>query len=458
MVVLGDPATTGFSRLHAFCTSTGRQRSDLCRRKYSQPDRFHLIRGGLTRWHDHGLSVSRVLVPKLPAVSKGQHGSLVEELDSLEVYPKIIHFFRRPLLHDNAVVELLRQVQAKVSGDIVEIKTEVCFNIGVDGDPSKEKLGALTWLLQETFEPENLQAESFLEKEIDIDAGIVIVEVGALTWLLQETFEPENLQAESFHEKEVDIDTGIVIVEVGPPMSFTTAWSTNAESTYQACSLIVVTLKVTTFHTCAILDPVIVISVIERGRQALEEINVKMGLSFDEQDIQYYTRLFRDDIKRNPTTVELFDVVHIPVALKGFAVSQLRPVSPGLTCPLDNMMPELDVLFTAETHNFPCAIAPYRKAETGAGDSSFTYPSNLATPLQILVSASDGASDYGNKFGEPLIQGYTRTFGMRLPNGERREWLKPMMFSGGIGQIDHAHISKGEPEVGMLVVKIGGPA
>ena len=42
---------------------------------------------------------------------------------------------------------------------------------------------------------------------------------------------------------------------------------------------------------------------------------------------------------------------------------------------------------------------------------SFAYLSNLA-PLQILVDASDGASDYGNKFGEPLIQGYTRTFGM----------------------------------------------
>nr|XP_051177914.1 probable phosphoribosylformylglycinamidine synthase, chloroplastic/mitochondrial [Lolium perenne] len=91
-------------------------------------------------------------------------------------------------------------------------------------------------------------------------------------------------------------------------------------------------------------------------------------------------------------------------------------------------------------------------------DSSFSYPSNLASPLQILIDASDGASDYGNKFGEPLIQGFTRNYGSRLPNGERREWLKPIMFSGAIGQIDHAHISKGDPEIGMLVVKIGGPA
>ncbi|KAG8085575.1 hypothetical protein GUJ93_ZPchr0010g8623 [Zizania palustris] len=91
-------------------------------------------------------------------------------------------------------------------------------------------------------------------------------------------------------------------------------------------------------------------------------------------------------------------------------------------------------------------------------DPSFSYPSNLASPLQILIDASDGASDYGNKFGEPLIQGYTRNFGMRLLNGERREWLKPIMFSGAIGQIYHEHIAKGDPDIGMLVVKIGGPA
>lgn len=47
---------------------------------------------------------------------------------------------------------------------------------------------------------------------------------------------------------------------------------------------------------------------------------------------------------------------------------------------------------------------------------------------QILIDASNGASDYGNKFGEPLLAGYTRTFGLRLPNGERREWIKPIMF------------------------------
>ncbi|KAF8104741.1 LOW QUALITY PROTEIN: hypothetical protein N665_0169s0024 [Sinapis alba] len=73
------------------------------------------------------------------------------------------------------------------------------------------------------------------------------------------------------------------------------------------------------------------------------------------------------------------------------------------------------------------------------------------TNSPIPIHTSNGASDYGNKLGEPMIQGYTMTFGMRLPIGE---WLKPIMFSACIGQIDHTHITKGEPKVGMLVVKI----
>src|SRR5256885_279294 len=59
---------------------------------------------------------------------------------------------------------------------------------------------------------------------------------------------------------------------------------------------------------------------------------------------------------------------------------------------------------------------------------------------------------------------------MRLPNSERREWVKPIMFTGtlqqfpklkipgGVGALDNVHVKKGLPEKGMLVVKIGGPA
>ena len=64
------------------------------------------------------------------------------------------------------------------------------------------------------------------------------------------------------------------------------------------------------------------------------------------------------------------------------------------------------------------------------------YPSNMAQPLEILVEASNGASDYGNKFGEPVVSGFARSFGMADATGERREWIKPIMFSGGIGSME----------------------
>jgi phosphoribosylformylglycinamidine synthase len=92
-------------------------------------------------------------------------------------------------------------------------------------------------------------------------------------------------------------------------------------------------------------------------------------------------------------------------------------------------------------------------------DASEAYPPALAPPLQILLEASDGASDYGNKFGEPLVAGYTRSFGLRLPGEERREWIKPIMFSGGFGQIDRAHHHKHPPEVrgGLRALRVRAP-
>ncbi|GMY08461.1 probable phosphoribosylformylglycinamidine synthase, chloroplastic/mitochondrial [Fagus crenata] len=530
----------------------GTSRQNLFLHRNFQRNRSRLLWGTLNRQgprlgisNRRGVSLRCSAQAKPRAIVSGGVSSTVDEQSRLVEKPaeEVIHFYRIPLLQEGAAAELLKSVQAKVSNQIVGLKTEQCFNVGLDLGLSSEKLAVLNWLLQETYEPENLGKESFLEKKSQ-----------------------EGLTS--------------VIVEVGPRLSFTTAWSSNAVSICRACGLTevtrmersrryllysqgvlqdhqinefaamvhdrmtecVYTQKLTSFETNTVPEEVRFIPVMERGRKALEEINQEMGLAFDEQDLQYYTRLFREDIKRNPSNVELFDIAQSnsehsrhwfftgkmiidgqPMsktlmqivkstlqanpnnsvigfkdnssAIKGFHVNQLRPVQPGSTCPLEVAARELDILLTAETHNFPCAVAPYPGAETGAGgrirdthatgkgsfvvaatagycvgnlnmegsyapweDPSFTYPSNLASPLQILIDASNGASDYGNKFGEPLIQGYTRTFGMRLPSGERREWLKPIMFSGGIGQIDHTHIVKGEPDIGMLVVKIGGPA
>jgi len=296
------------------------------------------------------------------------------------------------------------------------------------------------------------------------------------------------------------------------------------------------------FATDTIPAPVVTVPVMAKGRAALEEINATMGLAFDDWDLDYYTSMFKEELKRDPTNVELFDMAQsnsehsrhwffnanmiidgkkMPEnlfqivketwnvnrgnsvigfkdnssAIRGKSVAPILPTNPGSPSPLAPAPRDWDILLTAETHNFPCAVAPYPGAETGAGgrirdthatgigsmmgastagycvgnlhmdgyklpgeDPSFEYPPSLASPLQILIDASNGASDYGNKFGEPLIAGYCRTFGQRLANGERREWIKPIMFSGGLGQIDHSHLYKNDPELGMLIVKIGGPA
>jgi len=182
-------------------------------------------------------------------------------------------------------------------------------------------------------------------------------------------------------------------------------------------------------------------------------------------------------------------------AICGYKVLTIIPENPGRPSRFRDIKLNYHIIFTAETHNFPTGVAPFPGAETGIGGRirdvhatgrgslvvagtsaycvgnlqipgyflpwevpSFKYPKNLATPLQIEIEASNGASDYGNKFGEPVIQGFTRSFGLRLPGGERREWVKPIMFTGGIGQLDNRHIEKGKPQKGMFVVKIGGPA
>lgn len=69
----------------------------------------------------------------------------------------------------------------------------------------------------------------------------------------------------------------------------------------------------------------------------------------------------------------------------------------------------------------------------------------MALPVDVAVDASNGASDYGNKFGEPVLAGFARSFGMLMADGHRREWIKPIMFSGGIGTIDEDNINKLTP-------------
>ena len=180
--------------------------------------------------------------------------------------------------------------------------------------------------------------------------------------------------------------------------------------------------------------------------------------------------------------------------IEGFTLTTLLPEQPGQPSPLGAATVCYHPLLTAETHNFPTGVAPFPGAETGAGgrirdvqgtgrgglvmagtagycvanlripgyplvwEHDYACPDTLASALDIEIEASNGASDYGNKFGEPLIQGFTRSFDLRLDNGERWGFLKPIMFTGGIGQIDDRHTEKKQAVKGMLIVQVGGPA
>ena len=181
-------------------------------------------------------------------------------------------------------------------------------------------------------------------------------------------------------------------------------------------------------------------------------------------------------------------------AIFGADIMTIVPKNPGSPSPFVMQSSQYHLLLTAETHNFPTGVAPFPGAETGTGgrirdiqgtgkggfvvagtagycvgslhipdynlpwEMNYECPTNLASALKIEIDASDGASDYGNKFGEPVIQGFTRSFDVRLSDGERWGFIKPIMFTGGIGQIDARHTKKDTEEKGMIIVQVGGPA
>jgi phosphoribosylformylglycinamidine synthase len=181
-------------------------------------------------------------------------------------------------------------------------------------------------------------------------------------------------------------------------------------------------------------------------------------------------------------------------AIQGYSIQTIIPEKPGKPSPFSSVQATYHPLLTVETHNFPTGVAPFPGAETGTGgrirdvlgtgrgafvitgtagycvgnlnipgyplkwEGESSQPDNLATPLEIEIEASNGASDYGNKFGEPLVQGFTRSFDMRLESGERWAYLKPIMFTGGLGQIDDRLTEKKPEERGMLIIQVGGPA
>ncbi|MDD4190319.1 MAG: phosphoribosylformylglycinamidine synthase, partial [Mangrovibacterium sp.] len=145
----------------------------------------------------------------------------------------------------------------------------------------------------------------------------------------------------------------------------------------------------------------------------------------------------------------------------------------------------------AETHNFPTTVEPFNGAATGTGGEirdriaggkgsipvagtavyMTSYPRTegarsweqategrswlYQTPEEILIKASNGASDFGNKFGQPLISGSVLTF-EHVENGKKYGYDKVIMLAGGIGFGRKKDSMKGDPGKGDKIVLLGG--
>ena len=145
----------------------------------------------------------------------------------------------------------------------------------------------------------------------------------------------------------------------------------------------------------------------------------------------------------------------------------------------------------AETHNFPTTVEPFNGASTGTGGEIrdrmgggkgswpiagtavyiTSYPRTdedrawenvlpvrkwlYQTPEQILIKASNGSSDFGNKFGQPLICGSLLTFEHK-EGDEVYGYDKVIMLAGGVGYGTERDCLKGKPEPGNKIVLLGG--
>ena len=177
--------------------------------------------------------------------------------------------------------------------------------------------------------------------------------------------------------------------------------------------------------------------------------------------------------------------------IQGPVVEQFAPASGDKPDFFETKEIETVISLKAETHNFPTTVEPFNGAATGTGGEirdrlgggkaslpiagtavyMTAYPRSdgerqwenalpprkwlYQTPEQILIKASNGASDFGNKFGQPLICGSVLTF----EHGENRKqyaYDKVIMLAGGVGYGMKKDALKGEPETGEKVVILGG--
>ncbi len=177
--------------------------------------------------------------------------------------------------------------------------------------------------------------------------------------------------------------------------------------------------------------------------------------------------------------------------IKGPRVTQFAPKSADIPDFYEEKEFDSVISLKAETHNFPTTVEPFNGAATGAGGEirdrlaggqgslplagTAVYMTSYSrlekdrawengqkerqwlyqTPMDILIKASNGASDFGNKFGQPLIAGSVFTF-EHEENNRKLGFDKVIMLAGGIGYGKLEQAIKQKPSLGDKVVVLGG--
>ncbi|WP_298247728.1 phosphoribosylformylglycinamidine synthase [uncultured Christiangramia sp.] len=201
-------------------------------------------------------------------------------------------------------------------------------------------------------------------------------------------------------------------------------------------------------------------------------------------------KLIRKTSEENPN--EIVSAYKDNVAfINGPVVEQFAPKAPDVPEYYEIKDFESVISIKAETHNFPTTVEPFNGAATGSGGEirdrlaggkgslplagTSVYMTSYSrleedrpwengmkrrewlyqTPMDILIKASNGASDFGNKFGQPLISGSVLTF----EHSEHERSLgydKVIMLAGGIGYGKKDQALKDIPEENDRIVVLGG--
>ncbi|GLR17041.1 phosphoribosylformylglycinamidine synthase [Portibacter lacus] len=201
-------------------------------------------------------------------------------------------------------------------------------------------------------------------------------------------------------------------------------------------------------------------------------------------------KLIKKTAKENPN--EIVSAYKDNVAfVNGPTINQFAPAKPNEPSFYELKPFESVLSVKAETHNFPTTVEPFNGAATGSGGEIrdrlaggkgsiplagtavyMTAYSRLnderpwekamperkwlyQSPIEILIKASNGASDFGNKFGQPLIAGSVFTF-EHEENGIAQAYDKVIMQAGGIGYGKKSQALKDTPKKGDQIVILGG--